>query len=806
MDDAGNTARRPARPWMRRIAVGAAAAAALWLAWWAGGGVTREQPLRPRGGFKKIENAWMASVPRELRGRIDAGSAVVLEEGRALWRPTSRRIVEAGEPGTCFVRRDVIVFVPGDGTDPGANGRTYVVRGPATLPWGWLAGIGLGLAMLQIAASGRGGASGFESRSWSSVACAGLLVATFAARAVWLWLHPDYNDGFMMAKGCPYSDAQVWLELAHSLAHGFGLEGSFAAQRPLYGVLLAPGFAAGVPELFFAQLANAAAGALTATLLAAVVAAMAGRAAGLGVLAVAGFTGFQWAMMPLAMSETVAMCFVALALLFILRGLCSGRAGVLVVGGAMFGLANLVCTFTPLVIVLSAALAAVAGYLSKRRLATSLRHGGAVVLGAALVLGPWVLRQQIVYGVPTISLQAAEMLYAPVSSSGRFSTGMIEEAARAGVPDEPAKRYRYFSGEWRRKVTADPIAYATTIARNLAQFFAAYPFEAIPLRALLLLAAAATACRAGTPRASACAWAAAALTGLVIWSVDWWPRGCALLMVAAGAVATRSPRRRWLALMLVALVLGVGAMDALTGNSITRRFWSSAEGAVVVLAVMAVAHTVEALSSLIAHGMRRTAGPPDTLLGNTLAGWFITGAAVAMGTWVAGAAGWVIWRTSAGPRESVASITQAQRERASAETVRRSQAPVSAADSRVWIEAVELTGRGCLLHAGENIHHWSRAFAVRPEARTVVFGRVAPDRRIQCFFVPGSTVSPEAQGKFVVVGIRSIDPRAPLAHDAEIIETIAMFPILEDEGEGRVDLAGGTTFAPSAEARRLMGW
>jgi hypothetical protein len=31
----------------------------------------REQPLRPKAGFKKIENAWMASVPRELRGRID---------------------------------------------------------------------------------------------------------------------------------------------------------------------------------------------------------------------------------------------------------------------------------------------------------------------------------------------------------------------------------------------------------------------------------------------------------------------------------------------------------------------------------------------------------------------------------------------------------------------------------------------------------------------------------------------------------------------------------------------------------------
>ena len=90
------------------------------------------------------------------------------------------------------------------------------------------------------------------------------------------------NDGGMMIKGLPYSDAACWHEMSVSLAEGRGLASGFDGQRPWYSVMIAMLHAARGVAVENGLIINALGLGLAAGLLVATGRLLGSRVAGLG--------------------------------------------------------------------------------------------------------------------------------------------------------------------------------------------------------------------------------------------------------------------------------------------------------------------------------------------------------------------------------------------------------------------------------------------------------------------------------------------------------------------------------------------
>ena len=76
-------------------------------------------------------------------------------------------------------------------------------------------------------------------------------------------------------------------------------------------------------------------------------------------------------------------------------------------------------------------------------------------------------------------------------------------------------------------------------------------------------------------------------------------------------------------------------------------------------------------------------------------------------------------------------------------------------------------------------------------------GGVTRESPLRCLQVPGEAWSPDRQGRFLVVGVRNVDPQAPLGHETGIIEVLAVFP-----GVGRSGRKTPTLRATGSSKRR----
>ena len=299
-----------------------------------------------------------------------------------------------------------------------------------------------------------------SARAWALV----LFAVALAIRAGFLWLHPEYTDGFMSIRGVPYSDARDWNGMAKSTATGHGVDSTYPGMRALYPIFLAHFYTWFGDSLPLAKALQALIGAAsTALVFLTLRRAMVHWAA----LAAALFFAADPRQVTQAgklMTEPFGLLLILLSAWCLVIGGERRRPGMLFASGAFFACANLARPLTLFALPLFVALVA----LNARHWRTAAIHVAAFVLGTMICLGPWVVRERIVHGIWGISCNSAEALFAASSPEfGTWTTAVKAVPEKAGIPRKVKERYDFFQSRFRENLRNYPGFYAENVVRSL---------------------------------------------------------------------------------------------------------------------------------------------------------------------------------------------------------------------------------------------------------------------------------------------------------------------------------------------------
>lgn len=774
-------------------------------------GLGRQRALPMPGSARKFEareNRWLWHLPRRYARHLTELTGQLTEDGLPLARTFSHREVRQHGAGRFRLHSRTLSFAPWDDSDPNKNGRRYVFHAPRPLnPWLVWGGLGLLLGVHALARPPaptvttrcRGFfarlADGHPSLGWFAL----LGVAALAARSAWVLAHPEPNDGFMMARGMPYSDAAWWLEMTRSMADGHGLSGPSDGQRPLYPLMLAPLLSAGLQGVVAAQWFNVVCGAIAAALVGMLMTRMAGRLAGAAAAAFVALGGMQLRMLPLPMSETAGLSLLIVALALLWRGARSHGHLDLLLGGVFFGLSNLTCPFSLLALPVAGVVAAIGSgsFLS------FLKRGAWVAAGASLVIAPWLVRQKIVHGMATISLNGPQMLYATASPSGKYDTQVGAPVKQAGVAGDPEREAREYARLFREAVRRDPGLYGQRVWNGFTSWWLKFDTHHPAVLLTLILPSVGLALTRWWQGAGPGALLAAGLAPPLVLAAARLDSGWWVLLAVAGSVAT-TDRRCWrFAGIAMAIVLGCAAMNALTSGALANRLWVMADWLVVALALLALHHAITAAAAWRARPDSAPALPrPTTHFDSTLPS--LNPTAWANAAWIAGSASLVAVLALRGPLPAPdwPRVTPESTRVATSTTLERLNLaqPIPADSPSLWAQPVRLAPHRAFLPARHAIGHWSRAFVPRAESRTVVAANT-PDQQSTTLQIPGDARALPT-GPWLAIGIMNRDPNAFLDGDIEMIEVLALWPLDPAGIPGPADQA--LLFTPPAATRELI--
>jgi hypothetical protein len=96
--------------------------------------------------------------------------------------------------------------------------------------------------------------------------------------------------------------------------------------------------------------------------------------------------------------------------------------------------------------------------------------------------------------------------------------------------------------------------------------------------------------------------------------------------------------------------------------------------------------------------------------------------------------------------------------------------------AEAWCGLLEIGEYRMTLGPGEASGHWSRAFAVRPDERTVVLAGQPGIPQLLALQIPGKEAAAWPRGWYLVAGVWNIDENAPLGHEVRMLEVIAASP------------------------------
>ncbi|MFN0125740.1 MAG: hypothetical protein ACKV19_03525 [Verrucomicrobiales bacterium] len=774
-------------------------------------GLGRHRALPMPGGGRKFEareNRWLWHLPPRYARHITELTGQLTEDGLPLARTFSHREVRQHGAGRFRLHGRLVSFSPWDDSDPNKNGRRYIFHAPRPLnPWLVWGGLSLVLGAHALVRHHAPPATtrrmGFFARLADGQPSLGffalLLGATLAARTAWVVAHPELNDGFMMARGMPYSDASLWLDMTRSIADGHGLSGPSDGQRPLYPIMLAPLLAAGIDGVLAAQGLNILLGAAAAALFGVLIAQLAGGMAGIAAAAFVALGGMQLRMLPLSMSETSGLCLLIVALALLWRGARRQGHRDLVLGGVFFGLSNLACPFSLLALPVAGAVAAV----GSGRFRDFLQRGAWVAVGASLVIVPWLVRQKMVHGMATISLNGPQMLYATASPSGKYDANVGTPVKEAGAAGDPGREAAEYARLFREAVRRNPVLYGQRVWNGFTSWWLKFDPQHPALLLTLILPSTALALTRWWQGAGIGALLAAALAPPLVLAAArldgaWW-----VLLAVAGAMAT-TDRRCWrLTGLAIAIALGCAAMNGLTSGALANRLWVMADWSVVALALLALHHGIQSAAAWRAQPDYPLSLPlPAPDLETTVPS--LNPMAWASVAWIVGSASFVAVLALRGPipaphwppvtLESIHATTTTTLERLD---LAHRLPPDS---SSLWVHPVRLAPHRAFLPARHAIGHWSRAFTPRAESRTVAIA-TTPHQQAATLQIPGNARGLPA-GPWLAIGFMNRDPNAFLGAETELIEVLALWPLDPSGLPGPADQAH--FFSPPAATRTLI--
>ncbi len=566
----------------------------------------------PIGPASKIEpyraetGCYRWRPPAKFRSPTFDYRAVVLEDGVPLSHVEHIADATDVKASHYHVRNAVIHFATGDASDVRTNGHRYELRVPVNVRLSTLLKT-LGVLTIFLGLALNTGAQPWIRRATSlagrtpawTVFLASLLLATGD-----LVLQPDRSQGAMLVKGLPESDAVGWRQLSERLAEGRGLDDVFGAQRPFYGVLIGACMSMLGERLLVPKAVNALMIALAAAGVFSLGRAMRFPWAGLGAAVFLTLAEDHVAQLHMVTTEQPGLAYGVLASCAFVWALARRSPLGCALAGALAAIGNLTCGELILAMVLNSIAIAGLAIVWKLRAKEGIRLAASFILGASVVMLPWMSLQKARYGIFTLSMNSAELLSGGADPvHGKLNRAMHIEAAEKGFDTSNlVQRYHYFKDRFARDVKTDPAGYIRRVGSATIESLSFVRTDDPIVRVLLALAVLGIGVQCTVRHRGIQPFVLSTLVIVAMFGEEaswpvWW--------ITAPVVALLF--RRWRGHQLLALIVVLTTVSAcailcgLAGNVASRRFWLLADWALVLLWLQGLAATFEVLTRACAR-------------------------------------------------------------------------------------------------------------------------------------------------------------------------------------------------------------
>ena len=297
-----------------------------------------------------------------------------------------------------------------------------------------------------------------------------ILVTAMAIRWEFHLWNP-HPTGFFIYHGSPISDGSTYTFKAINIAKGYGIPPvQQPAIRPFYSIVLACLYTWTGFSLAAVSALNIVIAGVTAALIYLCGALVFNRLCALGAALFFAIDPTQLIQTPQAGTEPLGLLFFVGSVYAALLAFKNRQAAMFFVSGLLIGLSNLTRTLTVFTLPFYIALILVVGWRERTPKAACLR-ALLMLFGFSCVMLPWLIRQERVYGIASLSDNIGEAIYAATSPLYKQWTPAVrKDADAAGIPNTVGDRYRYFIDRAVENVKTNPGFYLRNVGAALWEY------------------------------------------------------------------------------------------------------------------------------------------------------------------------------------------------------------------------------------------------------------------------------------------------------------------------------------------------
>ena len=297
-----------------------------------------------------------------------------------------------------------------------------------------------------------------------------ILVTAMAIRWEFHLWNP-HPTGFFIYHGSPISDGSTYTFKAINIAKGYGIPlVQQPAIRPFYSIVLACLYTWTGFSLAAVSALNIVIAGVTAALIYLCGALVFNRLCALGAALFFAIDPTQLIQTPQAGTEPLGLLFFVGSVYAALLAFKNRQAAMFFVSGLLIGLSNLTRTLTVFTLPFYIALILVVGWRERTPKAACLR-ALLMLFGFSCVMLPWLIRQERVFGIASLSDNIGEAIYAATSPIYKQWTPAVrKDADAAGIPNTVGDRYRYFIDRAVQNVKTNPGFYLRNVGAALWEY------------------------------------------------------------------------------------------------------------------------------------------------------------------------------------------------------------------------------------------------------------------------------------------------------------------------------------------------
>ena len=585
-------------------------------------GLNETIPIGPKAQIRPDGKGWQWRLPARYQKPLMDSASMLFENGEPFVNHAkSNETVREKGAGWHRFSHGKVRFAPLDGSNPTKNGRIYEIRTPKQFRQWQFALVGTLSCLSLLAFCLTRPTSILATQSpprkwiWQAVLLWTGAISFFLIRDA---LAPPFSDGALCLKNVPLSDGSGWHQMARGFAEGHGLDADFQESRPLHPVCMTPVYWLTGGNLKSVRVVNCLL--LSFSVLGVWLLGMCLRSPWVawGAAFGAGLLPDHTALTHMVMTENSGMPLAILAALGVL--LCTWHLSPRwsYVAGLVSGIGNLACGFTLFTLPFYAFVVLINPLIRRAPWQRSILMAVLFTAGVSTVLLPWLIRQKVVNDRFTLTFSTSDLLYGGANAdAGGFHSEAFREAEKKGhFLDTPLKRYDYFSSEFRRIVAADPAAYFKRVGRCMIRSFGLVRLlepATVTLGLILLLGWAVSGVLGG---AGGVRLLSAGILMRVWLEIE--PDTLLPAFLASWVITLR--RARWpeerLALLILGLtILSVAILDGLGGNTAPRRFWLTADWALILILFLGLVRSAEATESILRSVSLRLPRLPNWIAG-----------------------------------------------------------------------------------------------------------------------------------------------------------------------------------------------